>query len=98
MSDDGQRRLNPSEGGERKNVALVLVEPPRKLDVPPLSSADSPVHANIAVKRADSIDNEGMPDDKSDSEAETVVLSGPDDPQTKQTTKANKNNNIDPLT
>ena len=95
MSDDGQRRLNPSEGGERKNVALVLVEPPRKLDVPPLSSADSPVHANIAVKRADSIDNEGMPDDKSDSEAETVVLSGPDDPQTKQTTKAIKHEHIE---
>ena len=94
MSDDGQRRLNPSEGGERKNVAHVLVEQPRKLDAPSLPSADSPVHANVALQRADSIDNEGMPNDKSDSEAETVVLSGPDDPQTNQATKAIKHEHV----
>lgn len=95
MSDDGQRRLNPSEGVERKNVAHVLVEPPRKLDTPSFPSANSPRHANIALKRADTIDNEGMPNDKSDSEDETVVLSGPDEPQTNQVVKAIKYEHVE---
>lgn len=95
MSDDGQRRLNPSEGGERKNVAHVLVEAPRKLDATSFPPADPPVHANINLKRADPIDNEGMPNDKSDSEAETVVLSGPDEPQTRQAAKAIKHEHVE---
>ena len=95
MSDDGQRRLNPSEGGERKNVAHVLVEPPRKLDPPSLPSADSSVRANINLKGADSIGNEGMPNDRSDSEAETVVLSGPDESQTRQAAKAIKHEHVE---
>lgn len=95
MSDDGQRRLKPSEGGGRKNVAHVLLEIPRKLGPPSLPSADSPSHAKISLKRADTIDNEGMPNDKSDSEAETVVLSGPEEPQTRQAAKAIKHEHVE---
>lgn len=95
MSDDGQRRPNPTEGGERKSVAHVLVEPPRKLDAASLPLAESPVHVNITLKKADAIDDEGMPNDKSDSEAETVVLSGPDEPHANQPAKAIKHENVE---
>lgn len=95
MSDDGQRRLKPSEGGERKNVTHVLVQTSRKLDSTSLPSAGSPAHPDLNIKRTNTTDKEGPPNEKSDSEAETVVLSGPGTPQARQTAKAIKHEHVE---
>lgn len=95
MSDDGQRRLKPSEGGERKNVTHVLVQTPRKVESTSLPSAGSPGHPDLNVKRTNTTDKEGPPNEKSDSEAETVVLSGPNTPQARQTAKAIKHEHVE---
>ncbi len=94
MSDDGQRRLKLSGAGERNHVTHVQVQAPRRADSPPLPAADSSHQLVNMLKSAKNVGHEGM-HDKSDSEAETVVLSGVDEPQKRATAKAIKHEHVD---
>lgn len=94
MGDDGLHARKPSEGGERNSVAHVLVQTPRKIGSSALPSARSPIHPDINRTRANAVGKEVLPNDKSDSEAETVVLSGPDNSPTRQTAKTIKHEHL----
>ncbi len=94
MNDEPITFSKPSKASDGI-VEADLVEEPRNVDKPPISPRSSPPlpsshHLNVAAHEA----NENANNDKSDSEAETVVLSGKEEVVTDDARKAIKHEDL----